>query len=97
MRKKNEDLERLFDKPNIRLFLKAKRLEWAAHVWRATESLTRNVLIENPQKKRPRGRPRQRWLDRVKMDILDIDHSKRLDDAMDQNGWRDLVEACKRP
>ena len=96
-RRKNEDLERLFSKPNIKLYLKAKRLEWAGHVWRDTDSLTRNVVIKNPQKKRPRGRPRQRWLDRVKKDILAVDNSKRLEDAMDRNGWRDLVEACKRP
>jgi len=57
-RRKNDELERLYNKPNIGLFLKAKRLEWAGHVWRAGESVIRNVLIRNPTKKRPRGRPR---------------------------------------
>lgn len=68
-------------KPNIRLFLKAKRPESrAGHVWLAVESLTRNVLIENPpQKKWPRGRPRQRRLNREEKDILDFDNSR----------WRD--------
>lgn len=61
-RRKNEDLEILFNKPNIRLFLKAKRLEWDGYVWRAVENITINVLIENPTKKRPTGRPCQRWL-----------------------------------
>ncbi|VVC26164.1 Reverse transcriptase domain, partial [Cinara cedri] len=97
MRKKNKDLEMLFNKPNIRLFLKAKRLEWAGHVWRADENIIKNVLIRNVTKTRPRGRPRQRWLDRVKKYILNTDNSKRQDDAMDRNGWRNLVEACKRP
>jgi len=47
--KKNEDLK--FNKLNIRLFLKVKRLEWAGHVWQAAESLIRNVLIKkSPQK-----------------------------------------------
>jgi hypothetical protein len=59
-RRKNEDLEILFIKPNIRLFLKAKRLEWIGHIWGAAESLTRNILTKNPSKKRPSGRPRQR-------------------------------------
>lgn len=31
-RRKNEELEMLFSKLNIRLFLKAKSLEWAGHV-----------------------------------------------------------------
>lgn len=62
-RRKNEDLEMLFDKLNIRLF---------------------------PRKKRPSGRPRQRWFGGVKRDILDADDSKRLDD---RNGWKNLAEA----
>jgi hypothetical protein len=32
-RRKNKDLEVLFNKPDIRLFLKAKCLEWTGHVW----------------------------------------------------------------
>lgn len=66
---KNEDLERLFNKLNIRLFLKAKCLEWAVYIWQAVESFTRNVLIKNPPKKRPSGRPSQKWLDKIKKDI----------------------------
>lgn len=51
-RRKNEDLKIVFNKPNIRLFPKAKRSQCTAgHVWRAVESLTRNVLIKSPQKK----------------------------------------------
>jgi len=50
-RRKNEDLEMLFSKPNIRLLLKAKRLKWASHIWRAAESLTKSVLTKNPPKK----------------------------------------------
>lgn len=55
-----EKIKMLFSKLNIRLFLKAKYLEWASHVWRAAESLTRNILTSNPPKKQPRERPRQR-------------------------------------
>jgi len=48
-RQKNDELKRLYNKP--RLFLKAKRLEWACHVWWAGENVIRNVLIRNPTKK----------------------------------------------
>jgi len=47
---KNEDLEVLFNKPNIKLFLKTKRLEWVVHIWRAYESLIRNVKSKTYQK-----------------------------------------------
>jgi len=60
-RRKNTNLEFLYNKSNIKCFLKAKRLEWAGHVWRAERSIIRKVLINKPTGKRPRGRPRQRW------------------------------------
>lgn len=63
----------------------------AVHVWRAGENLTRNVWIKNPTKKRPRGRLRQRCIDGVKKNNSGTDESKRLDDAMDLNGWRSLL------
>lgn len=66
------------------------------NVWRAVKSLRRNVLIKKtPQKNRPRERPHS-WLDRVKKDILETENSKQLDDVMDRNGWKNLVEVCKR-
>jgi len=34
-RRKNENLQQLYNKPSIRHFLIRKRLEWAGHVWRA--------------------------------------------------------------
>ncbi|XP_025425893.1 uncharacterized protein LOC112694589 [Sipha flava] len=68
-RRKNADLNSLFKTTNLKDFLRSKRLEWAGHVWRAEGKLIRQVLINKPNKKRPVGRPRQRWLDRVKDDL----------------------------
>lgn len=59
-RRKNTFLESLYNKPSIKCFRNSKRLEWAGHVWRAEESIIREVLINKPAGKRPRGRPRQR-------------------------------------
>lgn len=50
-RRKNDDQERLYNEPNVRLFLKAKRLEWDGHVWWAEENLPRNILIVKTQQK----------------------------------------------
>jgi hypothetical protein len=31
-----------------------------------------NVLVEKPEGKRPLGRPRRRWKDGVRMDLIEI-------------------------
>ncbi|KAF0757073.1 putative transposon-derived protein F52C9.6 [Aphis craccivora] len=38
-RRKNTNLESLYNKPTIKCFLKAKPLEWAGYVWRAEGSI----------------------------------------------------------
>jgi hypothetical protein len=30
------------------------------------------ILVENPQRKRPLGRPRRRWADNIKIDLREI-------------------------
>jgi hypothetical protein len=42
------------------------------------------------------GRPRQRWLDRVKDDLKTLRNGANIEDAEDREGWRALVEAAKR-
>jgi len=42
-----------------------------------------------------RGKPRHRWVDRVKQDIRAVDESARLEDALDVDRRRSLVEAEK--
>ncbi|KAF0728937.1 putative transposon-derived protein F52C9.6, partial [Aphis craccivora] len=77
-------------------FLRSKRLEWAGHVWRAEGKLIKQVLINKPNKKQPVGRPRQRWLDRVKDDLKSLSNGASVVDAEDREIWRTLVEAAKR-
>jgi len=45
--------------------------------------------------KRPGGRPRQRWADRVKTDLTGISEETRLEDSEDRDRWRGVVEAAK--
>jgi hypothetical protein len=48
-------------------------MRWAGHVARTGEE--RNVykvLVENPEGKRPLGRPRHRWEDGIRMDLGEI-------------------------
>ncbi|XP_050443868.1 uncharacterized protein LOC126847604 [Adelges cooleyi] len=95
-RRKNADLNILFNTANLNDFLRSKRLEWAGHVWRAEGGLIRQVLINKPNKKRPVGRPRQRWLDRVKDDLKRLRNGAGIEDAEHREVWRALVEAAKR-
>jgi hypothetical protein len=60
----------------------------------------RNVfrfLVGKPERKRPLGRPRRRWIDNIKTDLLEIELNVvdwiRLD--QDRYRWRALVNAVK--
>jgi hypothetical protein len=53
--------------------VKSRRMRWAGHVARMGE--TRNayrILVGKPEVMRPRGRPRRRWVDNIKMDLKEI-------------------------
>lgn len=57
-RKKNTNLEFIYNKSDIKYFLKAKHLEWVSHdVGRAEGSIIQKVLINKSTDKHPRGRP----------------------------------------
>jgi len=66
-RRSNEQVQQLYGKGNIVRFAKSTRLEWAGHVWRA--DIVKPVLVNKLNRKRPRGRQKQRWLGVVKRDI----------------------------
>jgi hypothetical protein len=69
----NEELHHLYSSPSIVRIIKSKRLRWAGHVARMGEK--RNVytlLVGKPEGKRPLGRPRRRWIDNIKMYLLQI-------------------------
>jgi hypothetical protein len=53
--------------------MKSRRMRWAGHVARMGEK--RNVcklLVGKEEGKRPLRRPRRRWIDNIKMDLLKI-------------------------
>jgi hypothetical protein len=91
-RRKNEDLQTLYNKPNICKFLSHKRLEWAGHVWRAEGCLIRKVLDGNLNGKRLIGRPRQRWFDTVKRDLTRVDPTYNINLTVDRRQRRRILE-----
>jgi hypothetical protein len=53
------------------------------------------LLVGKPEGKRPLGRPRRRWVDNIKMDLLEIgwDGVDWIGLARDRYKWRALVNA----
>jgi hypothetical protein len=52
------------------------------------------ILVEDPEGKRPLGRPRRGWEDNIKMDNRELgwDGMDCIDLAQDRNQWRTLVK-----
>jgi hypothetical protein len=92
----NEELHNLYSSPSIIRIIKSRRLRLARHVARMGEK--RNVyrlLVGKPEGKRPVGRPRRRWIDNIKMDLLEIELNvvDWIDLAQDRYRWRALVNS----
>ena len=51
------------------------------------------VLVEEPEGKRPLGRPRHRWEDNIKMDLQEVGGGcgDWMELAQDRDRWRALV------
>jgi len=64
----NEELSDLYSLPNIVRVVKSRRMRWAGHVARMGQGrVVYRVLVGKPEGKRPLGRPRRRWEDKIKM------------------------------
>jgi hypothetical protein len=53
--------------------MKSRRMRWAGHV--APMGEKRNayrLLVGKPEGKRQLGRPRRRWLDNIRMDLVEV-------------------------
>jgi hypothetical protein len=70
----NEELHTLYSSPSIIRIIKWSRMRWAGNGDRTEEK--RNVyrlLVGKPEGERPLGRPRRRWINNIKMDLLEIE------------------------
>jgi hypothetical protein len=91
-----EELHNLYSSPSIIRIIKSRRMRWDGHVARMGEK--RNVyrlLVGKPEGKRPLGRPRRRWIDNIKMDLLEIGLNvvDWIGLAQDRHRWRALVNS----
>jgi hypothetical protein len=69
----NEELHNLYSSPSIIRIIKSRRMRWAGHVaWMGEKRNVYRLLVGKPEGKRPLGRPRHRWIDNIKVDLLEI-------------------------
>jgi hypothetical protein len=65
--------------------IKSRRMRWAGHVARMEEKRNAyGIPVGKPEGKTPLGRPKHRWVDKIKMDLREI--------GWDDMDWIDLAE-----
>jgi hypothetical protein len=69
----NKELHDLYSSPRIIRVVKSRRMRWAGHVTRMGERRNAyRLLVGKPEGRRPLGRPRHRWLDNIRMDLVEV-------------------------
>jgi hypothetical protein len=90
----NEELHDLYSSPSIIRIVKGRRMRWAGHVARMGEKRNAyRLLVGKPEGRRPLGRQRRRWLDNIRMDIVEVGWGDVdwIGLAQDRDRWRALV------
>ena len=71
-------------------------LDWAGHVARMGEERgVYRVLVGKPERERPLGRHRRRWVDNIRTDLQEVGcvYKDWIGLAQDRDRWRTLVSA----
>jgi hypothetical protein len=92
----NEELLDLCSSPSIIRMIKSRRMRWAGLVVRVGgKTNTYRLLVGKAEGKRPLGRPRCRWVDNIKMDLLEIGWGDMdwIGLADDRDKWRTAVNS----
>jgi hypothetical protein len=63
----------LYSSPSIIRIVKERRMRWAGHVARMGEKRNAyRLLVGKPEGRMPLGRSRHRWVDNVRMDLVEV-------------------------
>jgi hypothetical protein len=92
----NEELHDFYSSPNIIRMIKSRKVRWAGHVARMGEKKNAyRISVAKPERKRPVGRPRRKWVDNIKIHVylreIGWDGMDWIDLAQDRDQWRALV------
>jgi hypothetical protein len=92
----NEEFHNLYSSPSIIRIIKSRRIRWAGHVARMrVKRKVQRVLLGKLEGKRPLERPIRKWMDNIKMDLLEIGLNvvDWIGLAQDRYRWRALVKS----
>jgi hypothetical protein len=93
----NEELHDLYSLPSIIRIMKVRRMRWAGHVARmgGKKRNAYRLLVGKPEGRRPLGRPRGRWLDNSRMDLVEVGWGDVdwIGLAQGRDRWRALVNS----
>jgi hypothetical protein len=71
-------------------------MRWVGHVARIGEKMNAyRLLVGKPEKRSPLGRPRCRWVDNIRMDLVEVGWGDVdwIGLAQDRVRWRALVNS----
>jgi hypothetical protein len=87
----NEELCDLYSSPSIIRIITARRARWAGHVGRMGEKRKAyRLLVRKPEGRRPLERPRRRWVDSIRIDLVQVGWGgvDWIGLAQDRDRWR---------
>jgi len=91
-----EELNDLYSSPSFVRVINKRRMRWAWHVARMGDRRgVYRILVGKPGGKRPLGRPRRRWENKIKMDLHEVGCGgvDWIELAQDLDRWRATVTA----
>ena len=92
----NEEIYANIKKPTITETIRLHRLCWFGHVQRMEENrIPKRVLYMNLETTRPRGRPRNRWLDEVWEDGRMVGREEWQEKVYDREEWKRLLRTAR--
>ena len=90
-RVKSVDIRKELGVSSIQEKVREMRLRWHGHMQRMEENEVRAVGDMRVPGKRPRGRPRGRWMDGVRRDMQTLRITP--EDAQDRTFWKSRIRA----
>jgi hypothetical protein len=92
----NTEIYTRVKKPTITETIRLHRLRWFGHVQRMEENrIRKRVLCMNLGTTRPRGRPRNRWLDEVREDGGIAGGEEWQGKVYDREEWKKLLRMAR--
>jgi hypothetical protein len=87
----------LYSSPSIIRIIKVRRMRCAGNVARIGEKRNAyRLLVGKPEGRMPLGRPRPRWLDNIRMDLVEVGWGDVdwIGLVQDRDRWRALVNSA---